>query len=406
MTTKKKRSRSRSLVRARKRAQAEGPLLEQQQQAHDWQPHHHHYHDHRYCTTPPTNPLGTISCFQVFVEQQGLLDPSELASFWTALQRPLPTNFRIRSGLDSVATREWYRLVHECRLDAWPIDGIAGAWQLQPNSGGEIPAVRAWLARHTKTGAISRQELVSMLPVALLQIQAHHAVLDLCASPGSKTVQAVDDLYCSSGGIQSSSLPSGYVVANELNARRSHILAHRARQTLGNRHVSLAIVCHNATKFPNVQAPLVRCGQQPTTGGTTIPSYDRIICDVPCSGDGVRFQNFLSWQLFYLYNLSTRFSHCCLLLDSPQRHQGMEDLAPFLRHRLASTTNSYCQARNRSPQGRWTHDLQHLFFSSSRGRGRCSGTFTNGLRRSGSARRDFTQFHSLAAWSWLLEGVE
>lgn len=148
MTTKKKRSRSRSLVRARKKAQAEGPLLEQQQQAHDWQPHHH---DHRYRTTPPTNPLRTISCFEVFVEQQGLLDASEFASFWNALQRPLPINFRIRSGPDSVATREWHRLVHECRLDAWPIDGIAGAWQLQPNSG-EIPAVRGWLARHTKTG--------------------------------------------------------------------------------------------------------------------------------------------------------------------------------------------------------------------------------------------------------------
>lgn len=31
--------------------------------------------------------------------------------------------------------------------------------------------------------------MVSMLPVALLRVQPHHTVLDLCASPGSKTTQ-------------------------------------------------------------------------------------------------------------------------------------------------------------------------------------------------------------------------
>jgi multisite-specific tRNA:(cytosine-C5)-methyltransferase len=36
-------------------------------------------------------------------------------------------------------------------------------------------------------GLISRQEIVSMLPPILCDIHSHHAVLDMCAAPGSKT---------------------------------------------------------------------------------------------------------------------------------------------------------------------------------------------------------------------------
>jgi hypothetical protein len=36
-----------------------------------------------------------------------------------------------------------------------------------------------------------------MIPAALLNVQHHHLVLDLCAAPGSKTLQALDSLYSS-----------------------------------------------------------------------------------------------------------------------------------------------------------------------------------------------------------------
>ena len=41
-----------------------------------------------------------------------------------------------------------------------------------------------------------RQELVSMVPVAVLGIQPHHAVLDMCAAPGSKTCQVTPPRCC------------------------------------------------------------------------------------------------------------------------------------------------------------------------------------------------------------------
>ena len=36
-------------------------------------------------------------------------------------------------------------------------------------------------------GILTRQEIVSMLPPVLLDIQAEHSVFDMCAAPGSKT---------------------------------------------------------------------------------------------------------------------------------------------------------------------------------------------------------------------------
>ena len=36
-------------------------------------------------------------------------------------------------------------------------------------------------------GLITRQEIVSMMPPILCDIQSHHSVLDICAAPGSKT---------------------------------------------------------------------------------------------------------------------------------------------------------------------------------------------------------------------------
>ena len=64
-------------------------------------------------------------------------------------------------------------------------------------------------------GRIYRQEQVSMVPVACLGVQPHHAVLDMCASPGSKTNQAVEALHA--GG---EACPAGIVVACEPNRQR------------------------------------------------------------------------------------------------------------------------------------------------------------------------------------------
>lgn len=52
-----------------------------------------------------------------------------------------------------------------------------------------------WIVANNSSGIITRQEVVSMVPVAVLDIQPSHRILDLCASPGSKTTQALEALY-------------------------------------------------------------------------------------------------------------------------------------------------------------------------------------------------------------------
>lgn len=142
--------------------------------------------------------------------------------------------------------------------------------------GGARAAVGRWLVKHNATGIVTRQEVVSMLPVALLRVLPHHTVLDMCASPGSKTTQALEAVAGGAGaggggkGVEGGAQGGGYVVANELVGNRAHVLAARCA-ALGGAASSLLVSSHRAQIFPHVAGAA---------------GYDRIICDVPCSGDG------------------------------------------------------------------------------------------------------------------------
>ena len=67
-----------------------------------------------------------------------------------------------------------------------------------------------------------------MIPPLLLDVQPHHRVLDMCASPGSKTSQIVSMLHreAAAGGPK----PTGFVVANDADTKRSYTLAHQLKR--------------------------------------------------------------------------------------------------------------------------------------------------------------------------------
>ena len=79
----------------------------------------------------------------------------------------------------------------------------------------EGKAFHRFLMTENEMGTLSRQELVSMIPVLLLDVKPNHKVLDICASPGSKTKQVLSLMHQQGGA-----LPTGIVIANEFDPSR------------------------------------------------------------------------------------------------------------------------------------------------------------------------------------------
>ena len=144
--------------------------------------------------------------------------------------------------------------------------GPGSAWELPFERGAADGDVRLVLNALHETGRVTRQEAVSMLPVLALDPQPGDVVLDLCASPGSKTTQICEHI----GDL-------GAVVANEVVSGRvntlvSNVQRHGSKSTL--------VVQHDGRHIPKV----------PGVG------FDRVLVDVPCTGSGTTRKNPEVWR--------------------------------------------------------------------------------------------------------------
>ena len=63
----------------------------------------------------------------------------------------------------------------------------------------QLAGFHQWMIAEAEAGHITRQELVSMIPTLLMDVKSHHAVLDMCAAPGSKTSQIIEALHMDAG---------------------------------------------------------------------------------------------------------------------------------------------------------------------------------------------------------------
>jgi 16S rRNA C967 or C1407 C5-methylase (RsmB/RsmF family) len=219
---------------------------------------------------------------------------------------PLPVTFRLGNGCNSIVAQALVKLFDDKSIEfirgkyieingqvikselitkvKWIGDQHQG-WQCQADSASlasndGLQSLSSLLKREVSLGHLVRQELVSMLPVILLNIQGHHKCLDMCAAPGSKTEQLLTQLH------KSSKHPSGYVVANDADPKRIQTLLNRI-----SRSTSPNLVVTNCTALELYKKYKKRVNNKELL-------FDRIVCDVPCSGDGTfRKQNHL-WRLF------------------------------------------------------------------------------------------------------------
>ncbi|WUR04281.1 NOL1/NOP2/sun family protein [Vairimorpha necatrix] len=117
---------------------------------------------------------------------------------------------------------------------------------------------RGFIVNQTNIGNIQRQEVVSMLPVLLMKLSNNFSVLDMCAAPGSKTKQLLE---C-----------SRLVVCNEISYKRLKILISETSKIPSK---NFLVLKHDASLLPVFKN-----------------DFDRVLCDVPCSGDGTARKNY------------------------------------------------------------------------------------------------------------------
>lgn len=149
-----------------------------------------------------------------------------------------------------------------------------------------------FLIAETKSGNISRQEAVSMIPPIVLDVQPHHKCLDLCAAPGSKTAQIIEALHSDGTG----KIPTGFVIANDVDNKRCYMLVHQAKR--------LNSPCCLITNAEAGQFPNLFIGDDPDQ--LQLVKFDRILADVPCSGDGTMRKNpdiWMKWTQGHALNL-------------------------------------------------------------------------------------------------------
>lgn len=224
-------------------------------------------------------------------------DESEFEKFKAACQQELPVTFRITgTSKDVIAVREIMEKKHIAKLKDQTWDGEPLeppfplpfyperlAWQVNVGKqvirrNAQFSDFQRFLVVETNAGNVSRQELVSMIPPLFLNVEPHHYVLDTCASPGSKTTQLLEFLH---HNVPASHPPSGLVIANDSDYKRSHMLTHQIKRL---NSPNIIVTNHDAQMYPRIWL------------GDSYLKFDRILCDVPCTGDATMRKNINVWK--------------------------------------------------------------------------------------------------------------
>lgn len=125
-----------------------------------------------------------------------------------------------------------------------------------------------------------------MVPPLALNVEPHHKCLDMCAAPGSKTSQLLEIVNRS---LKHPEERQGLVVANDADTSRAYMLVHQCRRI---NSPLLLVTTHQGQQFPILK----------DVNGDAL--FDRVLCDVPCSGDGTLRKNPEIWAKW-----SARNSH-------------------------------------------------------------------------------------------------
>ncbi|KAL5705172.1 multisite-specific tRNA:(cytosine-C(5))-methyltransferase [Ranunculus cassubicifolius] len=239
--------------------------------------------------------------FEKYYKAQGIVSVDEWDKFLAMLHKPLPAAFRINSSgqfyqdIRSQLENDFMKTlelevdnssdeVNAIRPLPWYPHNLAwhsnySRMQLRKNQ--TLAKFHEFLKQANEIGNITRQEAVSMVPPLFLDVRPDYFIIDMCAAPGSKTFQLLEMIHQSS---ESGLLPAGMVVANDVDVQRCNLLIHQTKRMCS---ANLIVTNHEAQHFPGCHNKIST--SKPENGEELAINqllFDRVLCDVPCSGDG------------------------------------------------------------------------------------------------------------------------
>ncbi|GET90549.1 hypothetical protein, conserved [Leishmania tarentolae] len=219
------------------------------------------------------------SAFEAYYKGN-VIPVAEWETFMSCLQTGLPMSIRFNSAVpqvdavDAFVAQRLSEVFESKRIPFFPAQraiqfGVSRGDLKRKKANRTLKKI---VSAMNEGGYLTRQETVSMLPPLLLQVEPGMRVLDMCAAPGSKTSQILEVLL-------SSETERGVVVANDVKASRLDVLHHQTNRAAGA-HLHLIITNTDAVRFP-LLPPAER--------------FDRVLCDVMCSGDGTLRKSIDMW---------------------------------------------------------------------------------------------------------------
>ncbi|KAK4353914.1 hypothetical protein RND71_026108 [Anisodus tanguticus] len=255
-------------------------------------------------SNPTWKPFTTQNlAFEEYYKEQEIVRPEEWNTFMDCLRSELPAAFRINSSsqcyleIQAKLENDFMKSLQEEGTDGSEVVAIRSlpwypenlAWQStfsrkQLRKNEILKRFHEFLKLQNEIGNITRQEAVSMVPPLFLDVRPDDFILDMCAAPGSKTFQLLEMIHHSA---EPGSLPGGMVLANDVDVQRCNLLIH---QTKRMSTANLIVTNHEAQHFPSCHLDRSHAkGSEPREAKELDIDqllFDRVLCDVPCSGDG------------------------------------------------------------------------------------------------------------------------
>ncbi|KAH6633070.1 S-adenosyl-L-methionine-dependent methyltransferase [Boeremia exigua] len=262
--------------------------------------------------------------FESYYRKGGFMEEAEFEEMWAALQTDLPNSFRFTgTKSDALAVREIFKSRYIPAISAQTFEGKPVpppepvnafpdelVWHMKTHKKvirrhAAFANFQKFLVAEAASGNISRQEVVSMIPPHFLDVKPGLVVLDMCAAPGSKSAQLAEMIHGdeeervrraangedvgsgADGDYSDDGRSTGLLIANDTDYKRAGMLVHQVKRL---NFPNLIVTQHDASIFPSIELP-TKAGEK-----KQYLKYDRILADVPCSGDGTARKNPNVWQ--------------------------------------------------------------------------------------------------------------